>query len=295
MDFGIMTLQLSSLLPAAASAVEMMGSLAGFDHARLVKSLFDQGFNPIELSGDLNLFLPQAYSPEAIINLAALKEQGLRYSVHIPLWSLELATPLAPVREGSTQAVIDCIRATWPLEPEAYVLHATGPLAAEFYNMKLPEMAHGLLLRQFQTAAKTSITEILKETGIPSRKIAIETIEFPLDLTLEMAEELDLSVCLDVGHVLAGFCGWYDFWEVFDKILPRLAEVHLHDCKQMPEGIRGYGEDHHALGTGDLDVVQLLERLEKNNFQRPIIFELTVLEALASIKRIKEIAPQYLA
>ena len=162
------------------------------------------------------------------------------------------------MRQGSAQAVIDCILATEPLDPEAYVLHATGALAAEFYNMKLPEMVRGYLLSQFQSAAKASITEVLKATGIPSRKIAIETIEFPLDLTLEMAEELDLSLCLDVGHVLAGFCGWQDFWTTFDQILPRLAEVHLHDCKQMAHGVRGYGEDHHVLGTGDLAAPQYL-------------------------------------
>ncbi len=47
---------------------------------------------------------------------------------------MEPSTPLSPVREGSVRAVVECIRATLPLAPEVYVLHATGALAAEFYR-----------------------------------------------------------------------------------------------------------------------------------------------------------------
>ena len=112
------------------------------------------------------------------------------------------------------------------------MLHATGALAAEFYNMKISEAARAIILRQFQNGARDSLKSILAQTGIPSRKLAIETIEFPLELTLELAEELDLSICLDTGHVLAGFPGWFDFFEVVEKLLPRLVEVHLHDSRR---------------------------------------------------------------
>ena len=70
---------------------------------------------------------------------------------------------------------------------------------------------------------------ILAETGIPSRQLAIETIEFPFDLTLELAETLDLSLCLDTGHVLVGFSGPVGLVEALERCLPRLAEIHLHD------------------------------------------------------------------
>jgi sugar phosphate isomerase/epimerase len=207
---------------------------------------------------------------------------------------VEPSTPLTPVRRGSVEAVIQMIQTTAPVEPEVYVLHATGNLAAEFYNMKISEMARTIILRQFQNGARESIKTILAETGIPSRKLAIETIEFPLDLTIELAEELDLSMCLDTGHVLAGFPGWFDFFEVVDRILPRVAEVHLHDSKKMPEGVRGYGEDHKPLGTRDLDLGRFLDRLAAANYQGPLVFELTVAEALESLKVVKMVRPQFL-
>ena len=93
------------------------------------------------------------------------------------------------------------------LQPEVYVFHATGALASEFYRMRLPEMARAFILRQFQNNARESIQAILSETSLASRQLAIETIEFPFELTVELAEQLDLSMCLDTGHVLVGFPG----------------------------------------------------------------------------------------
>lgn len=291
MRFGIMAMQLEALVPSGVPADQVMANLAGFDHASLARNLAKAGFNPIELGGDLGMFLPNAYSPQSMQSLAALRADGLSYTLHLPLWSVEPSTPLAPVRKGSVEAVVQTIQATTPIEPEVYVLHATGSLAAEFYNMPISEVARALILRQFQSGARESIRAILAETGIASRRLAIETIEFPLDLTLEMAEEFDLSICLDTGHVLAGFPGWFDFFEVMEKLLPRLAEVHLHDCRKMPPGVRGYGEDHKPLGAGDLDLGAFLDRLVTANFSGPLVFELSVEEALQSLNVIRSIRP----
>ena len=294
MRFGIMAMQLDALVPPGVPAEQIMASIMGFNHAGLARSLFDKGFNPIELGGDLGMFLPHAYSLEAIQKLMELRTVGLTYTLHLPLWSVEPSTPLTPVRKGSVDAVVQTIQLTTALEPEVYVLHATGALAAEFYNMRISEMARMLILRQFQNGARESIRSILAETGLPTRKLAIETIEFPLDMTLELAEEFDLSVCLDTGHVLAGFPGWFDFFNVVEKLLPRLAEVHLHDSKKMPEGIRGYGEDHKALGQGDLDLGRFLDRLAAANFNGPLVFELNLDEAMESLEVVKSVRPNYL-
>jgi sugar phosphate isomerase/epimerase len=294
MRFGIMAMQLDALVPPGLPAEQIMAGIMGFDHAALAKSLFDKGFNPVELGGDLGMFMPQAYSPQAIQRLMALKTGGLTYTLHLPLWSVELSTPLPPVRKGSVDALVQTIQVTKPLQPEVYVLHATGALAAEFYNMRISEMARTLILRQFQNGARESIKSILAETGLPARKLAIETVEFPLDMTLELAEEFDLSVCLDTGHVLAGFPGWFDLFDVVEKLLPRLAEVHLHDSKKMPAGVRGYGEDHKTLGQGDLDLGRFLDRLAAANFTGPFVFELNVDEALESLEVVKSIRPGYL-
>lgn len=294
MRFGIMAMQLDRLLPAGVASEQIAAYVATFDHAGLVEQIAAQGFDLIELGGDLALFFSHVFDPVAIKRLALLKAQRrLTYTVHLPLWSIEPSTPQVPVRRGSVQAIIETIRATLPLEPEVYVLHATGALAAEFYRMRLPDVARGLILRQFQAGARESLQTILAETGVPSRRLAIETIEFPFDLTVELAEALDLSVCFDTGHVLVGFSGPVDLFAALERCLPRLAEVHLHDGPwQGPQQMIGYGKDHQPLGSGDLDVARLLDRLTAARFAGPVIFELRIPEALASLDYIRALRPE---
>ena len=293
--FGIMAMQIDALIPKQAHGLpseQALAGILGFSHASLVRSLAAQGFKTIEIGGDLAMLLPHTFSPQAIQELAQVKrELGLSYTVHLPLWSLRPSTMRTPVRQGSVQALVDCIRTVAPLEPESYVLHATGALAAEFYHMRIPEIARAILLRQFQSGARASIRTILAQTGLPPRKLAIETVEFPFDLTLELAQEFDTSICFDTGHVLVGFAGPVDFFDALELALPRLGEVHLHDGPwQGPEMKLGYGKDHSPLGTGDLDVARFLERLEKAGFSGPIIFELMLPEALASLAYVNKLA-----
>jgi sugar phosphate isomerase/epimerase len=294
MRFGIMNMQMDALIPPGFSPQNAQAHIAGFDHPTLVRQMAAPGFNLIELGGDLTLFFPQAYAPQTVERLAALKaELGLSYTVHLPLWSVEPSTPLTPVRQGSARSVIEVIQATAALAPEAYVLHATGPLAAEFYRMKLPAAARELILRHyFQRASLDSLRAILGETGLPSRRLAIETIEFPLELTLEMAEALDLAICLDTGHILSGFSGPVDFFDALERCLPRLAEIHLHDSPRNLDQERiVYGQDHRQLGTGDLELGRLLDRLVEAGFRGPIIFELNIPQALASLAAIRAVRP----
>jgi sugar phosphate isomerase/epimerase len=291
MRFGIMAMQVGALIPPTASLKNPIEFVRGFDHAGLVRMLYDQGFDLVELGGDLTLFFPQAYAPESIEKLAALKKElGLTFTMHLPLWSVEPSTLFQPVRLGSVRALVDAIQATRPLEVEQYVLHSTGALAAEFYQMRLPENGKALVLRQFQANARQSIKTLLAETGLPPRKLAVETIEFPFELTFEIAQEFDTSICLDVGHVLAGFSGPVQLFDVLEIVLPRLGEIHLHDAPwQGPDRKIGYGKDHQPLGSGDLDVSRLLDRLAEANWNGPIIFELTLEQAKKSIEVIRKI------
>lgn len=292
MRFGIMAMQIGALIPPNLPPQDILPHIAGFDHTSLVSSLADAGFDLIELGGDLSLFLPHTFQPPAVAKLAELKkERDLTFTFHLPLWSVEPSTPLAPVRQGSVQAIVEALRAVELLEPEVVVMHATGALAAEFYRMRVPEMARALLLRQFQSAARESLRAILHQTGLPSRRLAIETIEFPLDLTLELADELDLSICFDTGHILAGFSGAEDFFSALESCLPRLGEVHLHDSPwRTPTQPPAYGLDHQSLGQGDLDLERFLARLELAAFDGPIVFELALEHARQSLQVIENTA-----
>jgi sugar phosphate isomerase/epimerase len=290
--FGIMSLQINLLIPPEIPGDQVFAYLASFDQTKLVRELASKGFKLIEIGGDLSIFLPHTFEVKAIQELASVKDElNLSYTVHLPLWSVEPSTPLTPVRKGSVDALIDIVNKTKPLDPEKYVVHATGALAAEFYRMQIPDGTKMIVLRQFQSASRESLRTLLSETGLPSRKLAVETIEFPFDLTLELAEELDLSICLDTGHVLVGFSGPLTIQEALARSLPRLGEVHLHDGPwQGPDRKIGYGKDHKPLGAGDLNVKVFLDELENSNFNGPIIFELNLEDAVSSLEKIASLA-----
>lgn len=292
MRFGVKSAQTSAMIPKDRVPDDIQKYIAEFDYVRLVESVAERGFSLLELGGDVALFFPHSFTPASIERLLELKRRrGLSYTVHLPLWSVEPSTPQPAVRAGSVQAVVDCIHATLPLEPESYVLHATGTLATEFARNR-SEIARATILPLFQANARESVRQILQETGIPNRLLAIETIEFPFDLTVQIAEELDISMCLDTGHVLVGFSGPFELFDVLERVLPRLGEVHMHDGPwQGPERNIGYGKDHQPLGQGDLDVGRFLDRLAQAGWDGPIIFELSVEQALASLDLIRSLRP----
>jgi sugar phosphate isomerase/epimerase len=69
----------------------------------------------------------------------------------------------------------------------------------------------------------------------------------------------------------------------------------LHDGPwQGPDRNIGYGKDHQPLGDGDLDVPRLIDMLIGANFTGPIVFELAVEEALASLEVIRALRPDVL-
>jgi sugar phosphate isomerase/epimerase len=291
LHFGIEMLQPSLLIEMVMPALaqqkgDAQFALPSMDVAVLVERIADLGFTLIELNTDLNVFFPDSFGVPTIRRLQALKEsKGLSYTVHLPLWSIEPSTPVQWVREGSVEALVDAVLRLSPLEPEVYVLHATGALAAEFSTMAtIPDMARPLVMGMFQRHAASSVEELLRRTKVPSRAIAVENIEFPFELTLALAEEFDLSLCLDAGHVLAKYSGPISFEEALQRSLPRLAEVHLHDGYYLsqPDGTFRR-DDHLPLGEGDLPLDFLLDTLKEIGFEGPVIFELTIQEAKASL------------
>ncbi len=292
---GIEILQEQLLLEMAAPLLaesRLPEKLPQLDVAKMAERIASYGFKLIELNTDLNIFFPHSFGVPTLKRLLELKESlGLSYTVHLPLWSLEPSSPFEEVRRASVDVMVDAALRFAPLEPEVYVFHATGPLATEFFiSSSIPDQARPLLMFMFQRNAARSIEEILKRTGLPSRSLAIETIQFPLDLTLGLAEEFDLSVCFDTGHVFSRQPGPVDFGEALAKCLPRLKEVHLHDAWFRPEpGGPPRWADHLPLGEGEVPVEEFFATLKEKGFSGPIIFELTIPEALKSLERLRSI------
>jgi sugar phosphate isomerase/epimerase len=179
-----------------------------------------------------------------------------------------------------------------PLNPEVYVVHNAGWIGAEFSEFDIGGDDQPMISLIMGNLAEQSIRELIQRTKIPSRKFALESIEFPFEITWSIAERLDTSVCLDTGHVLSGQSGSPDVLDFIDRYYSRLVEIHLHDGSlKRVEGKRFPYYDHKTLGKGDLPIVEFLTTLKNRGFDGPIIFELNRADALESLKVIRKLLP----
>jgi sugar phosphate isomerase/epimerase len=179
--------------------------------------------------------------PAEIKTLATLAlDYDLTYTVHLPL-DADLGSSEESIRQRSVEKCRKVIRLTKSLEPFAYVLHLNG-------RRRGRERANDV--KAWITALEQSVEELLCGGPAPGT-FCIETLDYPYDLVWDIVQYYDLSVCLDIGHILlSGF----DLIEYLDGYLSRCRVVHLH-------GIRG-GMDHCDIGGLENHTLELtLSRL----------------------------------
>jgi sugar phosphate isomerase/epimerase len=291
MRFGITPLEMANVL-------EMIGEggspdFSKFSFVEIIRTVRKHGFSLMELTMDVGYVLPGGLTKETVNALKEVKKElGLTFTAHLPLWAIEPSCPNVYIRKSSIDCLVDAINLVKPVEPKVYVLHATGALASEFDRLQLPSIFKNYITEYFNSLAEQSVKEILKRTKIPSRRLALENVEFPLQATCKLAERLDTSICFDTGHLLAGYSGTISVLEFLDRYYDRIAEIHLHDGGNYPVEenlVRRF--DHQALGTGNLPIKDFLSKLQERGYNGTIIFELTLKQAKESLKVIRQHLP----
>ena len=250
----------------------------------------------IEVSMDAAYALPGSLTPQTIEKLVDLKDElGHSYTTHLPLWSIELSSFNEPVRKGSVKSIVETMKLVEPLDPEVYVLHATGSLASEFSSLNYEKSMLSMICMLMSGFSAQSVEEIITQTEINPRKIAIENFEFPFDITREVVDEYDTSICFDTGHVLAKYSGDESLTDFYKTHKDRIVEIHLHDGSYKEINGIPVPTDHIALGHGEMPIREFLMELVKDDFKGPIIFELTHDETNESLERIKKVVPEALS
>lgn len=260
-----------------------------FDYMSLVKRIVENGFKHVELTLDIYYMFPSSFSKENVEGWKSMKEEGITFSAHLPLLSLELDSPIEDIRKASVNSVVKPVEILEDLKPLIYVLHVAGPLAAEVNRMGIGENYKQLFFEALARNASRSVEQIVtsfSDMGLDSRRIALESIEFPFSKTLEIAEEFDTSICIDTGHILAGYSGEVGVEEALKKSSGRLSEIHLHDAYKRMKGGRLVTRDHLPLGAGSLNVDSFLQTLKQVMFEGLIVFELGLKDAKSSLRRL---------
>jgi sugar phosphate isomerase/epimerase len=196
--------------------------------------------------------LPTAEEVETLGRIG--RERDLTYTVHLPqdVW---LGSPDEAVRRGSLDLCLRVMDLMEPLLPFAWVLHLQGELRGDPPSSDMPG---------WRERNRRSLEELIARAGDP-RSICVETLDYDFDDVADAVEELDLGVCLDIGHlILTG----RDIPACLDRWMPRARVFHVH-------GVRPDGTDHVDLSYLDPAVRDLvLDRLASAPGERAVSMEI---------------------
>jgi sugar phosphate isomerase/epimerase len=176
--------------------------------------------------------LPSVDDVKQLVSIAA--DTGLSYNVHLPL-DIFLGDSDPGVREHGVRCVQKIIGLTTPLEPSTYIIH---------FELRKPDGRNYEDLEGWKEQLGHSIEAILN-TGVASSRIAVETLHYPFEHVEDIVEGLGLSVCLDLGHLIAQS---YSVSGYAERYFEKTPVVHLHGARN--------GKDHRSLDVLDKKVLK---------------------------------------
>ncbi len=136
------------------------------------------------------------------------------FNVHLPV-DIFLGDKDEEVRSKGISVIEKVIERTLRLEPSVYTLH----FDIRDKNGR-EETDTEAWRRQIIRSAKEMV-----ERGIETKRIAVETLSYPLEWIEDIVKEFGFSICLDIGHMLL-----YDLdtQSYLKKYLPQTSIIHLH-------------------------------------------------------------------
>ena len=153
-------------------------------------------------------------SRSVIAELSRLaKDFDLTYNVHLPT-DISISDPDPKRQITAVETMIRVIELVYPLSPSALTLHL--PYVEGFFK----EYA----VKSWQDRVHANLEKIMS-AAVPKDKIAIETLDYSFELVDDIIVDLDLKICMDLGHLMVhGF----DIKKVFKKYAYRTSIIHLH-------------------------------------------------------------------
>jgi sugar phosphate isomerase/epimerase len=157
---------------------------------------------------------------EINVLLSLANEYDLSYNIHLPL-DISLGAPEPTRRHFAMKTIKQVMNLTASLSPTTYTLHLPYE-EIDFENERI---------KRWKERTYHSM-ETLCASGFNSRIISIETLNYPLKWIKDILTDFNLSVCMDIGHlILYGF----DMKDVFDRHKNRTSIIHLHGANDRQD------------------------------------------------------------
>jgi sugar phosphate isomerase/epimerase len=199
---------------------------SSFDEIELV--LFESG-NHHSITDDIQI--------KRLMELSSLHRVG--FNIHLPI-DISLGDASEKTRRNGISVVEKLIEQTLCLNPSLYTLHLDliNPLNPPLLKGGWEGLMQDSDVERWRRRLSQSLEEILDD-GIESRRISIETLDYPFEWIENIIREFGFPICLDIGHILIH---GHDLQHYLEKYLPGTSIIHLH----------GFQNNRDHLGIGKL-------------------------------------------
>lgn len=181
--------------------------------------------------------VPVLPAGEEILALERLsREVDVTYNVHLPV-DVSMTHPSTAERTRAVETIKQVLTRCAPLDPSTHTLHL------EFIDGDVPVTVDEIKRRQ--EWAVESLEHLSTFMG-GIRNISIETLSYPPEYLFPILDALDVSLCIDAGHLIKY---GYDILPLFERYGHRVPLMHLHgvDFSHEPpkdhQGLRRTPED----------------------------------------------------
>ncbi len=180
---------------------------------------------------EIELLLFQSISPDALPTESEIdelkilaQENDFSYNIHLPA-DVSMTDLDTQVAENAVESIFRVIELTAPLSPSTYTLHLP-------YDI---EDRSAQMIGKWRENAFNSVERLLFK-GVESQKISVEVMNYPFGWIFPVVRDLDLSICLDLGHIIDCHQSVSEMFEIYGK---KTTIMHLHGIKE--------GRDHRAI------------------------------------------------
>ena len=150
------------------------------------------------------------------------KELSLTYNIHLPT-DISISNPDPVKQQQAIDSHLRIVERVAPLLPTTYTLHVP-------YDDDLDDIDK---TKRWQDIVHHNLTKMLTRSEV-GNLIAIETLNYPFEFIESIVSDLNLSVCLDLGHLI--FHG-EDLKQVSEKYLAITSIIHLHGVENNKDHV----------------------------------------------------------
>jgi sugar phosphate isomerase/epimerase len=163
------------------------------------------------------------FSVSVIDELCRLaSDLNIGYNIHLPT-DVSLSAPDISQQRIAVDTYKNVIQRMLPLAPTTFSLHIP-------YNEGDREIT---TINTWRDRVRSNLERLLSG-GLDGQAISIETLDYPLDRIEDIILDLNLSICLDVGHLILN---GYNIEDLFNRFRSRISVIHLHGVENNQDHI----------------------------------------------------------